>query len=80
MYDTIDSTLAVLTAYTIGFLAFVFCGGAAIVGFAGCILAAALYAGGCLSCPQHDNHDIPMDEIQADFETAGNDSDLAEAI
>lgn len=56
------------------------CGGVAIVGCAGCILALALYSCGCLVCPQHDNHDIPMEVIQSDLESVGNDSDLAEAI
>ena len=54
-----------------------FCFGAITTGS---ILLAFLSSYGCLSCPQHDNNDIPMEVIQEDFETTGNDSDLAEAI
>lgn len=59
----------------------IFVGASTIIlcGVGACVLA-ALYSFGCLTCPQHENNDIPMDIIQADLETAGADADLAEAI
>jgi len=75
--NNVDPFFVTIVLYIVGLIAAGFCGGAAIVG---CILAAALYAGGCLSCPQHDNNDIPMEVMQSDLESAGKDADLAEAI